>query len=82
MDDRQDDRHAADRERKRHKRRFGPTTTNPGMRIVMRDLAHKAHEEPPGPLPDDDEGPAHEERRDRRSFRRGTAGRRQDRDKA
>jgi hypothetical protein len=36
-----DDHHAAERDRKRHKRRYGHTTTNPGMRIVMRDLARK-----------------------------------------
>lgn len=41
-----DDPHAAARDRKRHKRRYGPTTTNPGMRIVMRDLARKAHRQP------------------------------------
>ena len=35
------DRHADARDRKRHERRYGHTTTNPGMRIVMRDLAQK-----------------------------------------
>ena len=47
-----DDRHATARDRKRQKARFGPTTTNPGMRIVMRDRASKAHEqEQPAPPP-------------------------------
>jgi hypothetical protein len=36
-----DDHHADERDRKRHRKRFGHTTTNPGMRIVMRDLAQK-----------------------------------------
>ena len=36
-----EDRHADDRDRKRRKRRYGHTTTNPGMRIVMRHLAQK-----------------------------------------
>ncbi len=36
-----EDHHADERDRKRHKRRYGHTTTNPGMRIVMRDLAQK-----------------------------------------
>ena len=35
------DRHADARDRKRHQKRYGHTTTNPGMRIVMRDLAQK-----------------------------------------
>lgn len=26
----------------RHKRRYGPTTTNPGLRIIQRELAAKA----------------------------------------
>ena len=39
-----EDRHAEDRDRKRRKRRYGHTTTNPGMRIVMRHLAQKDHE--------------------------------------
>jgi len=29
------------REQRRHKRRFAPTLTNPGMRIIMRNLAVK-----------------------------------------
>jgi serine/threonine protein phosphatase PrpC len=44
-----DDHHAEDRDRKRKRRRYGQTTTNPGMRIVMRDLAQKdkdAHHAP------------------------------------
>lgn len=36
-----EDHHADERDRKRHKRRFGPTTTNPGLRIVMRELAQR-----------------------------------------
>ncbi len=40
-----DDRHANARDRKRHKKRYGHTTTNPGMRIVMRDLAQKDKDE-------------------------------------
>jgi hypothetical protein len=30
------------RELQRKKKRYGPTTTNPGLRIVQRDLAAKA----------------------------------------
>jgi hypothetical protein len=47
-----DDHHADQRDRKRFKRRYGPTITNPGLRIVMRDLAqkdqdaHRSAEEP------------------------------------
>ena len=37
-----DDRHAESRDRKRRKKRYGQTTTNPGLRIIMRDLARKA----------------------------------------
>lgn len=44
-----DDHHADDRDRRRHKRRYGHTTTNPGMRIVMRDLARKDREDLPAP---------------------------------
>jgi hypothetical protein len=36
-----EDHHADERDRKRHQRRYGQTTTNPGMRIVMRDLAQR-----------------------------------------
>jgi hypothetical protein len=36
-----EDHHADARDRKRHKKRYGHTTTNPGLRIVMRDLAQK-----------------------------------------
>lgn len=39
-----EDPHADARDRKRHKRRYGPTTTNPGLRIVMRELAQKDRE--------------------------------------
>ncbi len=53
-----DDQHASDRERKRHKRRYGPRITNPGMRIVMRDLARKAHEN------EDEAGTGHGHERD------------------
>jgi hypothetical protein len=35
------DHHADARDRKRHRKRYGHTTTNPGLRIVMRDLAQK-----------------------------------------
>ena len=35
------DHHADARDRKRRKDRYGHTSTNPGMRIVMRDLAQK-----------------------------------------
>ena len=38
------DHHADERDRKRQRKRSGPTTTNPGMRIVMRDLARKEHD--------------------------------------
>ncbi len=36
-----EDHHADERDRKRRKQRYGPTTTNPGLRIVMRELAQK-----------------------------------------
>jgi hypothetical protein len=56
------DRHAEERERKRHKRRYGPTTTNPGLPRLMRELAHKAHEGEAEPLPDDRAKPTREQR--------------------
>lgn len=79
-DDRDDDRHAADRERKRRSQRYGPTTTNPGMRIVMRDLAHKAHEELLERKPDDERAPARDEGRGHRPRERRHGGRRHGRD--
>lgn len=39
-----EDLHADARDRKRYKKRYGQTTTNPGLRIVMRDLALKHRE--------------------------------------
>ena len=39
-----EDPHADARDRKRHKKRYGHTTTNPGLRIVMRELAKKHRE--------------------------------------
>ena len=36
------DTHADRRDAQRQKRRFGPTTTNPGLRIVQRELAVRA----------------------------------------
>lgn len=33
------------REQRRFKRRYAPTTTNPGLRIIARDLARKAQVE-------------------------------------
>jgi serine/threonine protein phosphatase PrpC len=39
------DHHADERDRKRRRRRYGHTTTNPGMRIVMRELARKDKED-------------------------------------
>lgn len=48
-----DDRHAQPRAKKRQKQRYGGTTTNPGMRIVMRELARKAHEDEPEPARDE-----------------------------
>ncbi len=53
-----DDHHADARDRQRHKRRYGPTTTNPGMRIVMRELAQKDKDKE-----DESEGPAVKGRR-------------------
>ena len=38
------DRHADARDRKRHKKRYGPTTTNPGLRKIARDLAAEAQQ--------------------------------------
>jgi hypothetical protein len=81
MGDRQDDRHAADRERKRRRQRYGPTTTDPGMRIVMRDLARKAREDPLE-RPPDHEDPARVEPPDRAQREHGTTVRRHGRDKA
>ena len=39
-----EDLHADARDRKRYNKRYGQTTTNPGLRIVMRDLAQKHRE--------------------------------------
>lgn len=37
-----DDKHADRRDAQRRKRRYGPTLTNPGLRIIARGLANKA----------------------------------------
>ena len=68
-----DDRHAAARDKKRQKKRYGPTTTNPGMRIVMRDLAHKAHagERPSPPGPNEQVGRTRVKRKHRQSRQHG-----------
>ena len=68
-----DDRHAADRDRKRRKERYGPTTSNPGMRIVMRDLARKAHDEerPSPPEPNQQVGRTRVKRKRRQSHQHG-----------
>lgn len=72
-----DDRHAAARDQKRQKKRYGPTTTNPGMRIVMRDLASKAREpeRPASPPPDDQVGSTRIKRRRRDAHQHGAGDR-------
>jgi hypothetical protein len=67
-----DDRHATARERKRRKARYGPTTTNPGLRIVMRDLATKAQEATrPSPGPNQQVGRTRVKRKHRGSHQHG-----------
>ena len=81
-----DDRHASARDKKRRKLRYGPTTTNPGMRVVMRDLARKAREEP-GPEPSRDEADEADElrrakRKHRTSHRHGIGDKHSDKGKS
>ena len=67
-----DDPHAAARDRKRRKARYGPTTTNPGLRIVMRDLATRAREASrPSPGPNEQVGRTRVKRKHQASHQHG-----------